>query len=79
MRSITLKEKRSGTSIALKELLKMMMLIWDINIQCDKVMEARRPDSILVDKKAKSCIISGVALPGDCRMREKEIEKMEKY
>ena len=57
----------------------MMMLIWDINIQCDKVMEARRPDSILVDKKAKSCIISGVALPGDCRMREKEIEKMEKY
>ena len=57
----------------------MMMLIWDINIQCDKVMEARRPDSIWVDKKAKSCIISDVAIPGDCRMREKEIEKMEKY
>ena len=57
----------------------MMMLIWDINIQCDKVMEARRPDSILVDKKANSCIISDVAIPGDCRMREKEIEKMEKY
>ena len=26
-------------------------LIWDINIQCDNVMEARRPDLILVDKK----------------------------
>ena len=30
-------------------------LIWDINIQCD-VMEARRPDLILVNKKAKSCV-----------------------
>ena len=79
MRSITLNKKRSGTSIALKELLKMMMLILDINIQCDKVMEARRPELILVDKKAKSCIISDVAIPGDCRMHEKEIEKMEKY
>ena len=57
----------------------MMMLILDINIQCDKVMKARRPELILVDKKAKSCIISDVAIPGDCRMHEKEIEKMEKY
>ena len=54
-------------------------LIWDINIQCDNVMEARRPDLILVDKKAKSCVIIDVAVPGDCRIREKEIEKIEKY
>ena len=53
-------------------------LIWDINIQCDNVMEARRPDLILVDKKAKSCVIIDVAVPGDCRIREKEIEKIEK-
>ena len=32
-------------------------LIWDINIQCNNVIEARRPDLILVDKKAKSCVI----------------------
>ena len=32
-------------------------LIWEINIQCDNVMEARRPDLILVDKKAKSRVI----------------------
>ena len=31
-------------------------LIWDINIQCDDVMQARRPDLILVDKKVKSCV-----------------------
>ena len=54
-------------------------LIWDINIQCDNVIEARRPDLILVDKKAKSCVIIDVAIPGDCRIREKEIEKIEKY
>ena len=47
-------------------------LIWDINIQCDNVIEARRPD-------LKSCVIIDVAIPGDCRIREKEIEKIEKY
>ena len=54
-------------------------LIWDINIQCDNVMEARRPDLILVDRKVKSCVIIDVAVPGDRRIREKEIEKIEKY
>ena len=42
-------------------------------------MEARRPDLILVDKNAKSCLIINVVLPSDCRIREKEIEKIEKY
>ena len=54
-------------------------LIWDINIQCDNVIEARRLDLILVDKKAKSCVIIDVAIPGDCRICEKEIEKIEIY
>ena len=42
-------------------------------------MEARKPDLILVDKKAKSCVIIDVAVPGDSRIHEKEIEKIEKY
>ena len=33
----------------------------------------------MVNKKAKSCVIIDVAIPGDCRIREKEIEKIEKY
>ena len=37
-------------------------------------MEARRPDLILVDKKAKSCVIIDFAVPGDCRIREKEMK-----
>ena len=42
-------------------------------------MEARRPDLILANKKVKSCGINDVANPGDCRICEKEIEKIEKY
>ena len=54
-------------------------LIWDMNIQCDNVIEARRPDLILVLKESKTCIIIDVAVPGDSRVHEKEIEKIEKY
>ena len=32
-----------------------------------------------MDKKTKSCIIINVVVPGDCRIREKEIEKIEQY
>ena len=42
-------------------------------------MKARRPDLILVNKKATSCVIIDVAIPGDCRISEKEIRKIEKY
>ena len=54
-------------------------LIWNINIQCDNIIKARRPDLILVDKKATSCVIIDVAITGNPRIREKEIEKIEKY
>ena len=54
-------------------------LICDINTQCANVIEARRPDLTLVDKKAKSCFIIDVAILGDCKMREIELEEIEKY
>ena len=54
-------------------------LLWDINVQCDHVIEARRPDIILVDKENKVCTIIDVAVPGDIRVGEKETEKVEKY
>jgi len=44
-------------------------LIWDINIQCDNIIEARRPDLILVDKKGNSGVIVDITVPGDCRVR----------
>ena len=33
----------------------------------------------MVDKKAKSCVIIDVAVTVDCRIRETEIKKIEKY
>ena len=32
-----------------------------------------------MEKNTKSCVITDVAIPGDCRMNEKEFEKIEKY
>lgn len=51
------------------------MLLWDMNIQCDHTIEARRPDIVIIDKVEKSAIIIDVAIPGDKRINEKEKEK----
>ena len=54
-------------------------LLWDFNIQTDKVIEHRRPDIVVVDYKQKHCHIIDIAVPGDSRVEEKEKEKVEKY
>ena len=54
-------------------------ILWDFSIQTDHVIEARRPDLVVVDKKEKSCKIIDFAVPGDSRIEEKEKDKIEKY
>ena len=54
-------------------------VLWDINVKCDNVVEARRPDIILIDKKEQKGITIDIAVPADVRVGEKEREKMEKY
>ena len=54
-------------------------LLWDTNIQCDNIVEARRPDIVIVSKKESKCIFVDIAIPGDSRVHEKEFEKVEKY
>ena len=54
-------------------------MLWDINVQCDKVIEGRRPDIIVIDKKERKGIIIDIAVPTDVRESEKEKEKVEKY
>ena len=51
----------------------------DFSIQIDHVIEARRPDLVVVDKKGKSCKIIDFAVPGDSRIEENEKDKSEKY
>ena len=52
-------------------------LLWDVNIQCDHIIEARRPDIVVVNKQGRKCAI--ITLPADKRIGEKENEKVEKY
>ena len=53
--------------------------MWDFSIQTDHVIDVRRLDLVVVDKKEKSCKIIGFAVPGDNRIQEKEKDKIEKY
>ena len=54
-------------------------ILWDFTIQCDRKIEARIPDIVFIDKKKRDVVIIDVAIPGDDRVKEKELEKIEKY
>ena len=53
--------------------------MWDFSIQIDHVIEARRRDLVVVDKKKRSCKIIDCAVPGDSRIETKAKDKIEKY
>ena len=40
------------------------------------MVETRRPDIIFVDKQAKEAKIIDIALPGDARVKDKELENI---
>ena len=54
-------------------------VLWDISVQCDNMIEAKRPDIILIEKKEQKGIIINIAVPANVRVGKKEREKMEKY
>ena len=54
-------------------------ILWDFTIQTDHVIEAKRPDMIVVDKRNKCCKMTDFAIPYDSRIEEKEVEKVVKY
>ena len=51
-------------------------ILWDMNIQCDHVIEARRPDIVVVDRESNKVIIVNIASPWDHRVYEKEGERL---
>ena len=53
-------------------------ILWDSSIQTDHVIEAQRPDLVVVDKQRRTCKIINFAVPGDSRIEEKEKERTEK-
>ena len=45
-------------------------ILWDFSIQIDHVIEAQRPDLVVVKKKEETCKIIDFAFPGDTRIAE---------
>ena len=50
-------------------------ILWDFSIQTDYLIEAHRPDLVVVDKKERSCKMIDFAVPGESRIEEKEKDK----
>ena len=53
--------------------------MWDFTVQCDWKIEARRPHIVFIDKKESEVVIIDFAIPGDDRVKDKELEKLQKY
>ena len=51
-------------------------ILWDFEVQTDHVIEARRPDMIVTDKKNNICKIIDFAVPYDSRVDANEMEKL---
>ena len=54
-------------------------ILWDVMIQCDREIKARKPYIVVVNKNERSCAIIDIAIPGHIRVSEKETEKIERY
>ena len=50
----------------------------DFTIQCDHIIEARRPNIVVVDKVKNKTMIIDMAIPGETRECNKEREKSRK-
>ena len=54
-------------------------LVWDFDINTDRLISARRPDLIIINKKKRTCKIVDFAVQADHRIKLKECEKKDKY
>ena len=75
--SHTKKSHEHVPEVAVKN--KEVKVSWDINVQCNNVIEAKRRGIVLIGKKERKGIIIDIAVPADVRVGEKQREKMEKY
>ena len=54
-------------------------ILWDVMVQSDREIRARKPDIAVVNKNERSCVIIDIALPEDIKVSKKEREKIERY
>ena len=53
-------------------------IIWDVEIQIDHLIPARRSDLVVINKKKTSSIVD-LAFPADHKVKMKESEKRHRY
>ncbi|KAK7925836.1 hypothetical protein WMY93_008146 [Mugilogobius chulae] len=54
-------------------------ILWDFQIQTDRMVMANQPDIVVVDKEQRRAVVVDVASPSDGNIRRKEHEKLDKY
>ena len=54
-------------------------VMWDFMVQCDRYIEHRKPDILIIDSLQRRGWIIDVAISGDSRVTKKEEEKVNKY
>ena len=58
---------------------KMHKIFCDFEIQTGHLIQARKPDLEIINKKERICRIEDFAVPADHRVKIKENEKRNKY
>ncbi|TWW73493.1 hypothetical protein D4764_15G0008870 [Takifugu flavidus] len=56
---------------------KQAKILWDFQIQTDKMVVANQPDVVVVDKHQKTLVV--IAIPSNSNIKKKQHEKLEKY
>ena len=54
-------------------------MLWNFTIQTNHVIEARRPEMVIIDKTKNECKIIDSACPFDSRIEERDKDKMKGY
>ena len=58
---------------------KQVKLLWDFQIQNDKLVMANQPDIVVVDKHQRTAVVVDVAILNYSNIGKKEHEELEKY
>lgn len=54
-------------------------ILWDFQLQMDKLVMSNQLDIVVVDTQRKTAIETDVAIPSDSNNRMRDLEKLEKY
>ena len=54
-------------------------ILWNQQVRTDRTIPNNKPDIIIHDNKKGTCMLIGVAIPGDRNVIKQEAEKILKY